>query len=1137
MYSHNATHRSCLMIFARYSPGYTPAIGFNVGSWRRTISLFNAVQDDKPFRCKSAFQVFDDFDLYPSKKPKSKSSTVAPPKPKKKPSVVQPRSPKVELPDLVYEKSKPQLATLNDSGTHTPAADQVRLVLPLRENVEREFIEYYCLQHSLTVPQPISTEVLPTRHKRRKNRRKVTNMADIGWTTKIVLPKHTTLEGVTIPAIESTAHQLRLSASREDCEQVFVRRLLDIVAPEIFHAFVAATAPFKEKLDIVLRDPVKILINDESVLDQLETSIQNIRDIGAFSSVKSDPQSHADNEFYRHSKHPTNIVRIMASMVPGAVDKSLPIASRYLELINMINNNSVVIVSAETGAGKTTQIPQYLLYHHEQNPETPAPNILITQPRRIAAISIADRVASERGETLGDDSSVGYSVRFKKVLPTVSAEKGSAVFCTTGVLLRRLKNDPSLSSVTHVILDEVHERDLNTDLAMIAILDLIHIRPDLRLILMSATADISLFQNYFKRDKALPPTIHVTGRMFPVTEKYLEGCLMSLNSVGKYRTFISKSRECQRYIAAEAPDQYKMEDEFEKSKRMSCDTPLDLMEALICHVLEKTRHANDAVLVFLPGWAEISGLQRRLIADRFKLGITNATKYRIITLHSSMPQSTQQSVFSSPEPGVRNIILSTNIAETSLTITNIGCVIDSGKMRITTYEPQRRISSLDSVWASQSNIKQRIGRAGRVRSGEYFSIMSSDRLRSLPYSLCPELLRIDLQSAVLMVKALHFPGGDIKSIFRRAPQPPKDSSILHAINSLQALGAIDDNEQMTSIGEIMCEMPCDPWIARMTLSGFMFNCFDPILTLAAVMTSRSVFSFHPEERAIARDSIRNKFGKDTDSDQILSLRAFREWQQSGECWQFSKSNWIHHMAMVDVSRTRAQFYKVFLQYGLIRDTSRGSKSGNNQLLGGRSRNTWSSSPEVISAVLCASLYPNCAQVTGRNVYASVSDHRFGDFRAQLRLDGSSVNAWKYLTRDRSNPTSTEPVLPHRLLSFSERQSVDGVQFMRQTTVPSTTALLLLAGTQTLTWALHNEIYSVLMDRSLSIVVGDRRIATKLREARTYLQKYLDWSVGRSKLLLSSEERALRRSLGDQLVKTVAELLQQKPTPPKNESTE
>ncbi|KAI9092700.1 P-loop containing nucleoside triphosphate hydrolase protein [Phlyctochytrium arcticum] len=811
----------------------------------------------------------------------------------------------------------------------------------------------------------------------------------------------------------------------------------------------------------------------------------------------------------------------------------LPIFTKYQEIMAAIESNPVTILSAETGAGKTTQLPQFILSHIAQerkflqnDPARPAPaNIVVTQPRRIAAISVAQRVASERGEVIGRRSNVGYQVRFDDKRPTSDPESGHLIFCTSGILLKRLQENPSLTNVTHVILDEVHERDLNTDLLLIIVRHLLKRRPDLRVILMSATAETKLFQDYFRgfgsdpKSNLLPPVIAVPGRMFPVEKHFLEDVENLLYKRDALPVPFRPAKESLSWARNEMGSMI--------PPRGEDPVPYDYLEALIAHICG-TR-PEGAILCFLPGWQEIDTMMQRLKEDKtYRIGFSNEAKYRIYPLHSSIPTSAQQLIFDTPPKGVRKIILSTNIAETSVTINDVVYVVDAAKLRINSYDADRRISSLSSVWAATSNLRQRAGRAGRCQPGQYFSLLSHRRKESLPFSMPPELLRVDLQSTVLKIKALRL-ARRVADVFAAAPQPPSPGNVRTAMQELQKLGALTRDENLTSIGRVLANMPVDPWIGKMVLEAALLGCLDPILTLAGGMEiGRGVFAIHPDEKEQGRAHILAKFAVGTQSDHLTTLAAFSAWKSVAEAGglgsrsfipeakDFARTNYLHYNSMANIERARQQLVRSLEDAGFVsRQRAHGPRS--TAQLGGAERNIHANNAGMVRAILGGALYPNIAEVTAKDEYRS-------RYERVLRLTGSSVNSWKGVV-------TAPPPLPPRILAFQDKQRVDGALYMRSTTRVDPIALVLFADPQTVvrdTTELDKPAFWV--DDWLQIRVPSVYHLRVLQELKMWMEKYLTWvfwaqSRANSRKSIDAEERKRMEQLGSMLIREIAALVE------------
>jgi small subunit ribosomal protein S24e len=491
---------------------------------------------------------------------------------------------------------------------------------------------------------------------------------------------------------------------------------------------------------------------------------------------------------------------------------NLPVSTRGSELLKHIEENEVTICMAATGSGKTTQIPQLILDDWIERGNGARCNVVCTQPRRIAAISVADRVAKERGEVLG--KSIGYQVRFETKLPE---EHGSVTFCTTGVFLKRMQSAlledsvnmrRSLDDVTHIVVDEVHERDVDTDLLLVVLKRLLADRKaknkPIKVILMSATIDPSLFQQYFPDDQGRPAqVVEIPGRAFPVQKHFLDDFVPQIIQY-KESSSVFSQEPVVKYLLNELGQtalqtlqnlpitgkafQVPFSDGRE-NKPDDLELPFPLIALTVSHVLRSSDSGH--VLVFLPGWDDIMNVQRSLLDPANSLGLNflDKEKWSIHLLHSTIPVAEQQQIFEPPPEGVRRIILATNIAETSITIPDVVYVVDTGKIKEQRFDPDRHISSLVSAWVGTSNLNQRAGRAGRHRPGQYFGILGKKRASELhPYQTV-EMKRVDLSNIVMHVKALNFPGMAVEEVLAGTIEPPAAERVAAAMNDLQMVGA------------------------------------------------------------------------------------------------------------------------------------------------------------------------------------------------------------------------------------------------------------------------------------------------------------------------------------------------------------
>ncbi|XP_034684498.1 DExH-box ATP-dependent RNA helicase DExH5, mitochondrial isoform X4 [Vitis riparia] len=456
---------------------------------------------------------------------------------------------------------------------------------------------------------------------------------------------------------------------------------------------------------------------------------------------------------------------------------SLPASKEKDALLTAISGNQVVIISGETGCGKTTQIPQFILESEIESVRGAVCSIICTQPRRISAMSVSERVAAERGEKLGE--SVGYKVR----LEGMKGKDTCLLFCTTGILLRRLLVDRNLKGVTHVIVDEIHERGMNEDFLLIVLKDLLPRRPELRLILMSATLDAELFSSYF--DGA--PVVHIPGFTYPIRTYFLENILeMTGYRLTLYNQVDDYGQEKMWKMNKQAPRKRKsqlasvVEDALratdfkdyspQTQESLSCWNPdcigFNLIENLLCYICEN--ECPGAVLVFMTGWDDISSLKDKLQAHPI---LGDSDQVLLLTCHGSMASAEQRLIFDKPRDGVRKIVLATNIAETSITINDVVFVVDCGKAKETSYDALNNTPCLLPSWISKVSAQQRRGRVGRVQPGKCYHLYPRCVYDAFADYQLPEILRTPLQSLCLQIKSLKL--GSISEFLSRALQSPE----------------------------------------------------------------------------------------------------------------------------------------------------------------------------------------------------------------------------------------------------------------------------------------------------------------------------------------------------------------------------
>ena len=542
---------------------------------------------------------------------------------------------------------------------------------------------------------------------------------------------------------------------------------------------------------------------------------------------------------------------------------TLPIWSFKSELLEAVAKCQIVIVCGETGCGKSTQVPSLILEEELANGRSC--KIYCAEPRRISAISLARRVSEELGEHKNDvgtaRSLVGYAIRLESQV----TRQTRLIFATTGILMRMLERADDLADITHLILDEVHERTIDSDFLLIVLRRLMVKRPELRVILMSATVNAEQFSRYL--DGA--PILTVPGRTFPVQTLFLEDAIETTG----YRAHNDQSK---RDLLMEDDDD---DDTNEKTDKVGAKADLkgysvntrqvlanfdeyhinyDLVLALLEMIASAKQYVDysKAILIFLPGIAEIRRMNDMLAGHR-----RFSQNWYVYPLHSAIPTEQQEQAFLVPSPGIRKIVLATNIAETGITIPDVTCVIDTGVHREMRFDERRQLSRLIQSFISRANAKQRRGRAGRVQNGLCFHLFTKARHdHVMAEQQTPEMLRLSLQDLVLRVKIMKLGGAE--EILSEALDPPLSKNVRRAIDSLVDVGALKGGERLTPLGRQLAKLPLDIFLGKLILLGAIFKCLDATLTIAAILSSKSPFSAPLGARAQA-DLARMAFKKGT----------------------------------------------------------------------------------------------------------------------------------------------------------------------------------------------------------------------------------------------------------------------------------
>ncbi|KAG2364423.1 P-loop containing nucleoside triphosphate hydrolase protein [Suillus spraguei] len=546
--------------------------------------------------------------------------------------------------------------------------------------------------------------------------------------------------------------------------------------------------------------------------------------------------------------------------------KTLPVFAHMAAFYKIFNEHQIIIMVGETGSGKTTQIPQFVVY--SDLPHTKKKIVACTQTRRVATTAVAERVAEEMDVQLGQQ--VGYSIRFEDM-----TEPGTTFlkYMTDGILLREAMHDPGLSRYSTIIIDDAHERTLATDILMGVLKALARRRPDFKLIIMSATLDALKFQKYIAiSNDALPPLFKVPGRTHPVEVLYTQ------------------------------------------------DPVSDYIEAAIHLVLEIhcTEKPGD-ILVFLTGEEEIEDACdkiKREVEDLIDSDPETVGPLECIPLYSWLPPQQQQRIFDPPPkagnpdgPPGRKVVVSTNIAESSLTIDGIVYVVDPGFSKQKVYNPSTRVESLLVSPISKESAQQRTGRAGRTRPGKCYRLYTEkDFMSDLNEQTEPEILRSNLVSTVLMlVKA------GIKNLVKfDYLDEPAPESLMMALEILNYLGAVDDDGNLTALGSVMAEFPLDPQLSKMLIVSPEFKCSNEILTITAMLSVPNVW-LRPSNRREEADAAKALLTV-PGGDHLMLLNVYNEYIQNQHDNNWT---WIHYLsgpALLQAVNVREQLERTMGQF-------------------------------------------------------------------------------------------------------------------------------------------------------------------------------------------------------------------------------
>ncbi|KAG5834335.1 hypothetical protein ANANG_G00260440 [Anguilla anguilla] len=622
--------------------------------------------------------------------------------------------------------------------------------------------------------------------------------------------------------------------------------------------------------------------------------------------------------------------------------QQLPVFQHRQRVLEAIRRHRVVVVAGETGSGKSTQVPQFILDDLlAGGPEAQPCSVVVTQPRRISAMSLATRVSQELGCEDGPGAKTslcGYQIRME----TRSGDSTRLLYCTTGVLLRKLQQDGLLSSLTHIIVDEVHERSVQSDFLLTILRDIVQKRSDLHLVLMSATVDCNKFAAYFNRC----PVVTVPGRTFPVEVFHLEEIVEETGYVLEQDSDYSqkfleeeeevnvnvtvkggKTRVHQDFVIRDPGagwdggpdlDHYSSRTrhalQYMNPNKINMDLILDLLD-----YLDKSPQFADvdgAVLVFLPGLAHIQQLYDLLSTDRrFRV----KERYMLVALHSTLSTQDQAAAFTVPPTGIRKIVLSTNIAETGVTIPDVVFVIDTGKTKENRYHESSQMSSLVETFISKASALQRQGRAGRVREGFCFRLFAKYRFQSFMDYSVPEILRVPLEELCLHIMKCEY--GSPEDFLSRALDAPQPQSVSNAVSLLRRIGACQpDSPTLTPLGHHLAALPVNVKIGKMLVFAAIFGCLEPIATIAAAISEKSPFAT-PMNRREEANLAKAAFAV-ANSDHLTIYNAYLGWKNvrsegTRAEMAYCRKHFLNRTALLTIEDVKQELMRMMEQVGFV----------------------------------------------------------------------------------------------------------------------------------------------------------------------------------------------------------------------------
>ncbi|KAL6453004.1 hypothetical protein SBY92_000349 [Candida maltosa Xu316] len=591
----------------------------------------------------------------------------------------------------------------------------------------------------------------------------------------------------------------------------------------------------------------------------------------------------------------------------------LPAYAKQKALVEAITSNRVTLITGETGSGKSTQVVQFIMDDLYAKGDF-STKIICTQPRRLSAVSLADRISKERVDQVGGET--GYIIRGENK----TGKNTRITFATTGVLLRMLQSSAKngvLKDIGYILIDEVHERSVDADFLLILLKKMMKSLPKLKIVLLSATISLETFTNFFS--KPLQP-LHIEGRTFPIEDHYLDTILTETdyklqNSDGE---FIQPSADSH----------------FFKSGNINYE-----LIAKVADFIDKklTKESNyGSILIFLPGVLEISNTIKQInkLGDRFVA----------LPLHSGLTSMEQKQIFKTFGQNKRKVVVSTNVAETSITIPDCVAVIDTGRSKNLFFDNKLNTTKLIEDWCSQAEVRQRRGRAGRVTAGTCYHLYTKDVFDNMQKQPIPEIKRTRLENLYLVVKSMGISNPD--EFLSSGLDAPDKSSLGKAKQFLHEIGALSDNV-LTKLGNYISYLPTDPQSAKLLILGCIFGCLDICLTLSAIGSTGSPFINSFEQRDKLKQ-VQRKFSNGQGD--FISMANAYDAYMNNKSKKFLTENYLSFTTIKDITSTRSQYLSLLTELGFVPRKHDESCNVN--------KNNW----PLIRAIIAGAYYPQVARV-------------------------------------------------------------------------------------------------------------------------------------------------------------------------------